>query len=479
MAGEGGGEEKAIAAGAGDTEEKSGEETTAALPKLPKKQACKRPAEDQQLQNAAAAKKRAQHSNRQRAGAPAPPPQGSGMQAPTRTPEYYARPPMPRPPVARNNGQAPQPALNGQVRVPRQPAAYNGQVPMMTRQPAAYNGQVPMVTRQPAAYDGQMPVAHQQVAFNGQVRPPPYRPAGTPNNHGQNQTVTTRPSCPAGQAVNPPPAVPRMEKQPETDEMREKRVIQQNLEEYLRLQRQIYAAKQQWRMTFMQQPQQAMAFTQQQQQQAQAMAFTQQQQAQSMAFTQQQQQAMAFTQQQQQAQAMAFTQQQQQQQAQSMAFTQHQQQTMVFTQQQQQEARAMAFTQQQQQQQATAFGRQQQQPTAYAPQLQQYRQQQQQQYHQQQPFLGGANANYHYQAGGMVPRFSLDDFYASNAAQHYERSRMVLPAASGSLGEAARVTAEALPVSTVVSVEGDGDRGSHDQQEPARASAEGDGSQHA
>ncbi|KAF7090931.1 hypothetical protein CFC21_093609 [Triticum aestivum] len=400
MAGEGGGEEKTIAAGAGDTEEKSGEETTAALPKLPKKQACKRPAEDQQLQNAAAAKKRAQHSNRQRVGAPAPRPQGNGMQAPTRTLEYYARPLLPRPPVARNNGPAPQPALNGQVRVPRQLAAYNGQVP----------------------------VAQQQVAFNGQVRPPPYRPVGTPNNRGQNQTVMTPPSCPASQGVNPPSAVPRMQKQPETDEMREKRVIQQNLEEYLWLQRQIYAAKQQWRMTFMQQPQQAMAFTQEQQQQAQAMAFTQQQ-----------QQAMAFT--------------------------------------QQQQAQAMAFTQQQQQ--ATAFGRQQQQPTAYAPQLQQYRQQQQQQYHQQLPYLGGASANYHHQAGGVVPRFSLDDFYASNAAQYYERSPMVLPAASGSLGEAVRVTAEALPVSTVVSVEGDGDHGSHGQQEPARASAEGDGSQHA
>ncbi|KAF7085769.1 hypothetical protein CFC21_089162 [Triticum aestivum] len=425
MAEEGGREEKTIAVGAGDTQEKSGDETTAALPKPPKKQACKRPAEDRQLQNAAAAKKRAHHSNRQHVGAPAPPlqPQGNGMQAPFRTPEYYACPPLPRPPVAHNNGQAPQPALNGQVRVPRQPAAYNGQVPM-----------------KPAAYNRQMPVAQQQVAFNGQVRPP-YGPAGAPNNHGQNQTVMTRPSCPAGQAVNPPSAVPRMQKQPETDEMREKRVIQQNLEEYLRLQREIYAAKQ--RMMLTQKQQQAMVFTQQQQQQ-----------------------------QQQQAQAMAFTQQQQQQ-AQSMAFTQQHQHGMAFTQQQQ--AQAMAFTQQQ----ATAFARQQQQPTAYAPQLQQYRQQQQQQYHQQLPYLGGANANYHHQAGGMVPRFSLDDFYASNAAQHYERSRMVLPAASDSLGEAVRVTAEALPVSTVVSAEGDGDRGSHDQQEPARASAEGDGPQHA
>ncbi|KAM3243589.1 hypothetical protein ACQJBY_055500 [Aegilops geniculata] len=271
------------------------EGATAELPKLSKKMAGKRPAEDQQPQSVAAARKRAHHHSKcLQIGPPALPPQGNGMQAPFGTPgcSYYggsgqpmlmgchAGTPMPRPLLAYNNGQ---------VHAPRQQGAYNGQVPAMARQPAAYNGQVPVMARQLAAYNGQVPARQQQVAFNGQVRPPPCRPAGCPNGYGQNLTVMTRPSCPApaGQAVNP-----QVQKQPETDEMREKRVIQQNLEEHLRMQ----------------------SFTQQQQQQ-QVMAFTRQQQQQqlAMASTHQQRQAMAFMMRQQQQWRMSFMMHQQQQ----------------------------------------------------------------------------------------------------------------------------------------------------------------------
>ncbi|KAF7080303.1 hypothetical protein CFC21_084403 [Triticum aestivum] len=358
--------------------------TSAELPKLSKKMAGKRPAQDQQPRNAAAtARKRAHHSSKcMQIEPPAPSPQGNGMQAPFSTPgcSYYggsgqpmlmgchAGTPMPRPMLAYNNGQ---------VQVPRQQVAYNGQVPVMARQPAAYNGPVPVMARQPAAYNGPVPVRQQQVAFNGQVRPPPCRPAGCRNVYGQNPTMMTRPSCPApvGQAVNP-----QVQKQPETDEMREKRVLQQNLQEHLRMQSQ----------------QQLMGFTQQQQQQQLAMASTHQQ-----------------------RQAMAFMMRQQQQWR--MSFMMHQQQ-------------------------------------------QQYHQQQQ----QQQQYLGGANADYYHHEGAMV-----------------------LPTASSSPGEAALVTADGSPVSTVVSVEGNeegnnGDCSSHGRGEsaggvtaPASAPAEGDGPQHA
>ncbi|XP_044416794.1 uncharacterized protein [Triticum aestivum] len=390
--------------------------TSAELPKLSKKLAGKRPAEDQQLRHAtAAARKRAHHSSKcLQIEPPAPPLQGNGMQAPFSTPgcSYYGgsgqpmlmgyhagAAPMPRPMLAYNNGQvhvprqqvayngqmpamARQPAAyNGQVAyngqmpaMARQPAAYNGQVayngqmPAMARQPAAYNGQAPVMARQPLAYNGQVPVRQQQVAFNGQVRPPPCRLAGSPpNSYGQNLTMMARPSCPAGQAVNP-----QMQKQPETDEMREKRVLQQNLEEHLRMQ----------------------------------------------SLTQQQQLAMASTQQQ--RQAMAFMMRQQQQW--TMSFMMHQQQ---------------------------------------------------QHHQQQQQYLGGANANYYHHEGAMV-----------------------LQTTSSSPGEAALVTADGSPVSTVVSVEGNeedcnnnGDCSSHGREEsaaspggvtaPASASAEGDGPQRA
>ncbi|KAF7085766.1 hypothetical protein CFC21_089159 [Triticum aestivum] len=346
---------------------------TAELPKLSKKMAGKRPAEDQQLRNAAA-RKRAHHSKCLQIEPP--PAQGNGMQAPFSTPGYYggsgqpmlmgchAGTPMPRPLLAYNNGQ---------VHVPRQ------QVPVMMRQSAAYNGQVTVMARPPAAYNGKMPVRQQQVA-NGQVRPPPCRPAGSPNGYAQSLTMMARPSCPAGQAVNP-----QMQKQPETDEMRAKRVLQQNLEEHLRMQ------------SFTQQQQQVMAFTQQQQQQQLAMASTHQQ-----------------------RQAMAFMMRQQQQWR--MSFMLHQQQ-------------------------------------------QQYHQQQQQQH------LGGGNANYYHHEGAVV-----------------------LPTTRSSPGEAALVTADGSPVSTVVSVEGNeegsnnnGDCSSHGREESAAspgrvtapASAEGDGPQHA
>uniref|UniRef100_A0A8I7BCD7 NAC domain-containing protein n=1 Tax=Hordeum vulgare subsp. vulgare TaxID=112509 RepID=A0A8I7BCD7_HORVV len=372
---------------------------TAEIPKLSKKQAGKRPAVDEQQRNAAAAKKRAHHSKCLQIEAPAPPPQGNGMQAPFSTPGpgwcggsgqpmgYHAGTPAPRPLLAYNNDQAHVPrqrvAYNGQVPVmARQPAAYNGQVPVMTRQPAAYDGQVPVMTRQPAAYDGQVPVmTRQPAAYNGRVRPPPYRLAGSPNSYGQNLTMMMRPSCPTGQAVNP-----QMKRQPETDEMLEQRVLQQNLEEHLRMQNEIYPAQQQQRQ---------MAFTQEQQQQ-------------------QQQRQMAFTQEQQQ---------------------QQQQLVMPFTQQQQQQA--MAFMMRQQQQWRMSF-----------------MMHQQQQYHlhqqQRQPYLDGSNADYHHHAGSVAPNLSLDE-----AAQRYERRRVVLPATSGgSPGVAATVKAEGSPVSTVDSVEG-------------------------
>ncbi|XP_048538120.1 NAC domain-containing protein 2-like [Triticum urartu] len=83
-------------------------------------------------------------------------------------------------------------------------------------------------------------------------------------------------------------------------------------------------------------------------------------------------------------------------------------------------------------------------------------------------YLGGANADYYHHEGAMV-----------------------LPTASSSPGEAALVTADGSPVSTVVSVEGNeegnnGDCSSHGRGEsaggvtaPASAPAEGDGPQHA
>ncbi|KAF7085768.1 hypothetical protein CFC21_089161, partial [Triticum aestivum] len=341
-------------------------ETAELPPMLSEKQAGKRPvSEDRQLRNPAAAKKRARRSNRLQIEPPAPPPppQGDGMQAPFGMLGYYdgsgqpmgyqAGAPKPLPLVPYNNGQ---------VHVPRQQVAYNGQVPMMTPQPAAYNGQMPaaqqqgayngqvsMMTRQPAAYNGQMPVPQQQqVAFNCQVRPPPY---------GQYQKMMARPSCPAGQAAGPPPVVPQMQKLPETDEMLEKRVLEQNLEEYLWMQQQQHMA---------------------------------------------------------------------------LMMRQQQQWTMALMMQQ-----------------------------------------------QQQPYFGGSNADCHHHAGGKAPQFSLDDFYASQAAEHYRRSRAVLPATSGSPGEAALEKAEGSPDSTVVSAGGGGDssnNGNHDRAESAAVKASPGGS---
>ncbi|XBH80086.1 hypothetical protein VPH35_105903 [Triticum aestivum] len=323
-------------------------ETAELPPKLSEKQAGKRPvSEGQQLRNPAAAKKKRGHrSNRL---------QTDGMQAPFGMMEYHDGSGQPMGYQA--GAPTPVPYNNGQVQAPRQQVAYNGQVPMMTSQTAyngqmpvtqqqgAYNGQVPMMTRQPAAYNGQMPVPQQQqVAFDWQVRPPPY---------GQNQTMVTRPSCPAGQAANPPPVVPQMQKQPETDEMLEKRVLEQNLEEYLWMQQQMAVMmhqKQQWTMAFMMQ--------------------------------------------------------------------------------------------------------------------------------QQQTYFGGSNADCHPDAGAKAPQFSLDEFLASVAAEHYERSRAVPPATSGSPGEAAPVNAEGSPDSTVVSAVGggDGNNGNHDRAESAAATASPGGS---
>ncbi|XP_044955213.1 NAC domain-containing protein 71-like [Hordeum vulgare subsp. vulgare] len=66
------------------------------------------------------------------------------------------------------------------------------------------------------------------------------------------------------------------------------------------------------------------------------------------------------------------------------------------------------------------------------------------------PYLDGSNADYHHHAGSVAPNLSLDE-----AAQRYERRRVVLPATSGgSPGVAATVKAEGSPVSTVDSVEG-------------------------
>ncbi|KAI4981839.1 hypothetical protein ZWY2020_022331 [Hordeum vulgare] len=413
--------------------ESDDEEETAELPPiLSEKMAGKRPVSEARhlCSPAAAKKKRARYPNRLQIEPPAPPPpppQDHGMQAPFRMPGYYdgsgqpmgyqAGAPMPLPLVPYNNAQVrvprqqaayngqvsmmtPQPAAyNGQMPGTQQQGPYNGQMPMMTRQPAAYNGQMPltqqyrpvgapnndgqvsmmtpqpaayngqmpgtqqpatyngqmpMMTRQPAAYNGQTPVTQRQVAFNSQVRPPPYRPVGAPNNHGQNLTMMTRPSCPAGQAVNPPPVAPQVHRQPETGEMLEKRVVQQNLEEYL--------------------------------------------------WMQQQELEMAVMMREQQDWTMALM--------------------------------------------------------------------MQQQLDQNQPYPE-ANADCHHHAEG-------NDLYASVAAEaeHYGRSRAVPPATSGSPGEAAPVRAECAPVSTVVSAarSRDSNGGNHDRAEAAAVKASPGGS---
>jgi hypothetical protein len=61
---------------------------------------------------------------------------------------------------------------------------------------------------------------------------------------------------------------------------------------------------------------------------------------------------------------------------------------------------------------------------------------------QQQPYNFGANGNYHRHAGAMAPQFSLDNFNASEAAQHYQnqRSRSLPPATSSSAGVSGAVS---------------------------------------
>uniref|UniRef100_N1R0H2 NAC domain-containing protein 29 n=1 Tax=Aegilops tauschii TaxID=37682 RepID=N1R0H2_AEGTA len=92
--------------------------------------------------------------------------------------------------------------------------------------------------------------------------------------------------------------------------------------------------------------------------------------------------------------------------------------------------------------------------------------------------FGGSNADCNPDAGGKAPQFSLDDFYASQAAEHYRRSRAVLPATSGSPGEAAPVKADGSPDSTVVSAvgSGDGNNANHDRAESAAVKASPGGS---
>ncbi|KAM0927256.1 hypothetical protein ACQ4PT_003314 [Festuca glaucescens] len=373
---------------------------------LSEKQAGKRPAEDQTLGNAATctAPKRARHPNPDRLhlGPPAPMHAGSGMQGPFMAPMgcygggpghpmgYHARPPMPQPPMVHNNGQAPV-AYNQQVHVPRQQMRSNGQsVPPPRQQPqVAYNGQGPP-PRQQAGFSGQGP----RAAYNGKVMralSPPYWP-GDSYGQIQNQAMATRPPCPpAGQAVNPPSSVvPRpaqTQKQPETEEMRYNRVLQQNLREFHRISQSAmppspgaaFAAHRQRSTPFTQQHQPS-AFMQQQQQRQ----LMQQQQP--TPSTQEQQQPTAFTQQQRQP----------MQQQPPPAFTQEQHLRMMQFMQQQQHGRMM----------------------------------------QQQPYNFGANGNYHRHAGALAPQFSLDNFNASEAAQHYQnqRSRSLPPTMSSSAG---------------------------------------------
>ncbi|KAM0912868.1 hypothetical protein ACQ4PT_012527 [Festuca glaucescens] len=362
---------------------------TAGRANLSEKQAGKRPAEEQPLGNATGtAPKRARHPNPDRLhlGPPAPLHAGNGMQGPFMAPMgcygggpalpmgYHARAPMPRPPMVYNNGQAPV-AYNGQVHVSRQQMAYNGQ---------AYNGQGPL-PRQPAAYNRQ---AMRALS-------PPYRP-GDSYGQIQNQAMMTRPPCPTGQAVNPPSSVvPRpaqTQKQTETEEMRLNRVLQQNLKEYHRI------------MQSTMPPSAGAAFAAHRQR---STAFTQQQQQRQLM-----QQQTAFTQQQKQRQLM---------QQQQPASTQEQQQPTASTQEQQQQP--MASMQEQQQQQHRR--------------MMQFMQQQEdwRMMQQQQPYNFGANANYHH-TGVMAPQFSLDNFNASEAAQHYQfqRSRVLPSAMSSSAG---------------------------------------------
>ncbi|KAK1619452.1 hypothetical protein QYE76_024969 [Lolium multiflorum] len=366
---------------------------------LSEKQAGKRPAEDQTLRNAATctAPKRARHPNPDRLhlGPPAAPLHaGNGMQGPFMAPMgcygggpghpmgYHARPPMPQPPMVYNNVQAPVAHNNRQVHASRQQMGYNGQsVPPPRQQPqVAYNGQGPL-PRQQAGFSGQGP----RAAYNGQVMralSPPYWP-GDSYGQIQNQAMATRPPCPpAGQAVNPPSSVvPRpaqTQKQPETEEMRYHRVIQQNLREFHRISQGAMPPS----------PGAALAAHRQR------------------STTQQQQPPTAFPQQQQQRQIM--------QQQPPTASTQEQQQQTASTQQQQQPP--PAFTQEHH-----------------------LRMMQFMQHHgrmmqpQQQPYNFGANGNYHRHAGAMAPQFSLDNFNASEAAQHYHNQRgRVLPSAMSS-----------------------------------------------
>jgi hypothetical protein len=65
--------------------------------------------------------------------------------------------------------------------------------------------------------------------------------------------------------------------------------------------------------------------------------------------------------------------------------------------------------------------------------MMQFMQQQHGRMMQQQPSNFGANGNYHRHAGAMAPQFSLDNFNASEAAQHYHNQRgRVLPSAMSS-----------------------------------------------
>ncbi|CAM0944283.1 unnamed protein product [Alopecurus aequalis] len=211
----------------------------------------------------------------------------------------------PRPPVMYHNGQGPA-ASNSQAQVPRQQVACNGQGPL-PRQQAAYNSQVPM-QRQTVGFNVQVPVPLQQVGYDGKVMrgavraptlklSPPFRPAGTPSPCGQNQTMMPRPQYPARQAaVNPPSSgVPRPAQtrtQPETEEMRAKRVYHQHMQEYMRMNMMQSSTRPPASAAHAaQQQQRPMAFTHQQQQQQQpTMAFMQHHQRPMMAPTQHHQQ---------------------------------------------------------------------------------------------------------------------------------------------------------------------------------------------